>query len=281
MREPTAFGFYEDNFDMLEKQIKQCFMHKLGPGDLPIKKRDKKLKAVIVPHAGYAYSGPCAAWAYKEIAEAEFPDVFIILGTTHTSRKSGISIEDWKTPLGVVKVDKNLAIKLKENTDLEIDEEIHKNEHSIEVQLPFLQFVNKDKLNNLKILPISVSNDIDFKKLAKDMKKVLKDKKVTYITSSDFTHYGPSYGYVPFSTDIEQRLEKLDKQAFDLITSFNTGGFIDFLNKTGDTICGFMPVLLLMELLENAKPEVLLYYTSGSLTSDFKNSVSYASIIFR
>ncbi len=281
MREPIATGFYEDNFDALEKQIIECFKHKLGPGDLPIKKRDKKLKAVIVPHAGYSYSGPCAAWAYKEIAESQFPDTFILLGPTHTSSKSGISLEDWKTPFGIVKTDKDLAIKIKENTELEIDEETHIDEHSIEVQLPFLQFVNKDKLSNLKIVAIAIANDIDYRKLANDLKKITKDKKIVFIVSSDFTHYGPDYGYVPFSSDIKERLENLDKEAFNHIKNLNADGFADFINKSGATICGFMPILLLLEMLEKAKVEVLLYYTSAALTGDERNSVSYASITFR
>ena len=281
MREPIATGFYEDNFDALEKQITECFKHKLGPGDLPIKKRDKKLKAVIVPHAGYSYSGPCAAWAYKEIAESEFPKTFILLGPTHRSNKSGISLEDWKTPFGIVKTDKELAIKIKENTELEIDEETHTDEHSIEVQLPFLQFVNKDKLSNLKIVAIAITNDIDYRKLANDLNKITKDKKIVFIVSSDFTHYGPDYGYVPFSSDIKERLENLDKEAFNHIKNLNADGFADFINKSGATICGFMPILLLLEMLEKAKVEVLLYYTSAALTGDERNSVSYASITFR
>jgi len=283
VRQPTAIGFYEGNFDALEKQIKSCFNHKLGPGALPIKKRDKKTKAVIVPHAGYLYSGPCAAWAYKEIAESEFPDLFIIIGPTHSGFSSSISIEDWKTPFGIVKTDKDFASKLKENSDLEINEGAHANEHSIEVQLPFLQFVNKDKMQNLKILPIVLTNDLDYKKLASDIKKTIKEtkKEVTFIISSDFTHYGSNYGYLPFTLDVKKRLEEMDKQAFSYITRLETEKFTEFINKTGATICGYMAILLLMEILEEEKGEVLLYYTSGDLTGDYKSSVSYASIVFR
>lgn len=284
VREPTVAGvFYEGNFDNLEKQIISCFNHKLGPGDLPIKKRTKKLKAVITPHAGYAYSGPCAVWAFKEIAEAEFPDLFIIIGPAHAGYHSAISIEDWKTPFGLVKTDKDFALKLKENSDLKIIEEIHADEHSVEVQLPFLQFVNKDKLSKLKILPIVFTNDLDYKKLANDLRKTIREtkKNVIFIISSDFTHYGSSYGYVPFTLDIKERLEELDKKAFGYINRLESDEFADFINKTGATICGYMPILLLLETLEDTKGEVLLYYTSGDLTGDFKTSVSYASIIFR
>ncbi len=279
----VAGAFYDAYFDSLEKQIISCFNHKLGPGALPLKKRTKKLKAVIVPHAGYVYSGMCAAWVYKEIAEAEFPDLFIIIGPAHGGYNSAISIEDWKTPFGLVKTDKDFALKLKKNSDLKIAEEAHSNEHSIEVQIPFLQFVNKDKLSKLRILPIIFTNDLDYKKLASDIKKTIKEtkKKVVFIISSDFTHYGSAYGYVPFTLDIKERLEELDKKAFGYIKRLEADKFANFINKTGATICGYMPILLLLETLEDTKGEVLLYYTSGSLTGDYRNSVSYAAIIFR
>ncbi len=283
-RDPIAAGtFYEDDLDSLEKQIIGCFTHKLGPGDLPLSTRKKRIKAAIIPHAGYNYSGPCAAWAYKEIAESEFPGLFIILGPAHTGHGSSISIEDWKTPFGIVKVDKDFAIRLKENSELEINEDTHSGEHSIEVQLPFLQYTSKDKLSELKILPIALTNDINYKKFAKDLRKTIVDEKkeAIIIVSSDFTHYGPAYGYLPFSLNTKARLEEQFKQAFEKIKNLDSKGFSDFVNKTGDTICGFIPILVLLETLENTKAENLLYYSSGELTGSYKNSVSYASIIFR
>ena len=284
VRESIVAGtFYSGKFDHLEEQIVSCFNHKFGPGDLPLKKRTKKLKAIIVPHAGYAYSGPCAAWAYKEVAEAEFPDLFIIIGPSHSGYSSAISIEDWKTPFGLIKTDKEFALKLKENSDLKVNEKVHENEHSVEVQLPFLQFVNKDNMSKLRILPIVLTNDIDYKKLAKDFKKIIKEmkRKVIFIISSDFTHYGHNYAYVPFTLDVKERLKDMDEKAFEYITRLDSGGFADFINKTGATICGYLPILLLLEILEGTKGQVLLYYTSGALIGDYKNSVSYASIIFR
>ena len=81
VRKPVVSGmFYESGFGELNNQIEDCFKHKFGPGDLPVNKRYKKISGVIVPHAGYLYSGQCATWAYKEIAESEFPDIFIMIG---------------------------------------------------------------------------------------------------------------------------------------------------------------------------------------------------------
>jgi AmmeMemoRadiSam system protein B len=286
VRSPEVSGsFYEEDFNKLNKQIEDCFYSKNGPGDLPVKRGTKKIKAVIAPHAGYAYSGPCAAWAYKEIAEAKLPDLFIIVGPNHHGNTSCVSLEDWKTPFGLVKVDRNFADILMKASGIKVDENYHSMEHSIEVQLPFLQFATKDIMTEVRILPILFTNDVDCKKFAKDLKKTIKEtkKEVVFIISSDFTHYGSNYRYVPFSTEIEKRLKELDKGAIDLIKRLDAAGFAEYLNKTGITICGFMPILLLLELFdkEDIAVSLLLYYTSGSLTGDFRNSVSYVSMLFK
>ncbi|MFH0875724.1 MAG: AmmeMemoRadiSam system protein B [archaeon] len=278
--------FYEKDFGALDKQITGCFTGEKGPGELPITRDDtKKIKAIIAPHAGYVFSGSAAAWAYKEIAERHFPKTYILLGFSHDGEDSGISIEDWKTPFGLIKTDKALAMHLKENTSLKINETPHISEHSIEVQLPFLQFVSKDQLANLNILPISIDRDIDFRTLGEEMYNALKGKDIVFIVSSDFTHYGRGYGYVPFTTDISARLKEMDEKAIDLIKWLKIDEFGDYLNRTQITICGYYPILLLMKILsmEEDKPKgsLLMYYTSGELTGDYSMSVSYVSMMFR
>ncbi|MBN2422561.1 AmmeMemoRadiSam system protein B [Candidatus Woesearchaeota archaeon] len=282
----VAGQFYDYDFDDLDKQIKQCFTSKFGPGGLPVRRdNEKHVKAIIVPHAGYFFSGSCAAWAYKELAESHFPRTYVLLGFSHQGLPSGISIEDWKTPFGIIKTNKSLAIELKENTSLDINEIPHQHEHSIEVQLPFLQFVNKDLMKEIKILAISISRDIDFKILGEEIAKVMANKDVVYIVSSDFTHYGSNYGYLPFTSDIEKRLNELDKGAIDLIKNLNISGFSEYINRTHITICGYYPILLLMKILsmEETKPlgSLLMHYTSGDIMKDHKNSVSYVSILFK
>ena len=288
VREAAVAGqFYERDFDKLNKQIEACFQSKYGPGALPVKRTDKKIEGVIVPHAGYSYSGACAAWAFKEIAESLFPSVFLLIGPNHFGYGSGLSIEDWRTPFGIVRTDKDLVRGLKDNTVLKIAEQHHITEHSVEVQLPFLQFSNKDMLKNLRIAPIALGQDIDFDVLGKQIAQYLKKirKRVVFIISSDFTHYGPHYGYVPFSSDIPSRINKLDQDAIDIISNLNKSGFRDYINKTGITICGFLPILTYLSFLEafEEKPKVqlLMHYTSGDLMEDYTNSVSYASLIFK
>ncbi|MBN1502620.1 AmmeMemoRadiSam system protein B [Candidatus Woesearchaeota archaeon] len=286
VREAIVAGqFYESTFDKLDKQIKECFNSKKGPGELPVKRKTQRLTAAIIPHAGYSFSGACAAWAYKEIAESDFPRCYVILAPNHQGSNSGLSIEDWRTPFGLIKTDKDMIIALKENTHLRINESAHKYEHSLEVQLPFLQFVSKDRIQDLRIVPITIGRDIEYGRLGKEILATVKNKKVVFIVSSDFTHYGPNYGYVPFTLEIPDRLNELDKRAIELIKKIDAKGFADYINETGITICGYMPILIVLSIIEQfeQKPtaELLMHYTSGDILGDYRNSVSYASIVFR
>jgi len=274
MRIPFVNGqFYKNDFIELENQIKDCFLSKFGPNELP-EKRTKKILGIITPHAGYSYSGPCAAYSYKEIAESEFKK-YIILGVNHTGyhgNKLALSYDDWQTPFGSVK-NSNQKID-----NLKADMKAHVFEHSIEVQLPFLQFVSKDKLKDLRILPITVS-EIDYDYCVKIAKEFPKDS--ILIISSDFTHYGPLYNYTPFSDNKRENIEKLDMEAINLILNFKTKEFLDYCKDK--TICGMYGIALGLEILKNmgaTKARLLKYYTSGDVTKDYDNMVGYASIVF-
>lgn len=284
IRKPIVAGqFYEAFPGRLEAQIKECFTHEKGPGELPVKTRKKELKAIIVPHAGYAFSGPCAAWGYKELAESKLPDTYIFLGLDHSGYgKSALSLDSWETPLGIARIDNELGNQLLKKTELKNDPIAHSMEHSIEAQLPFLQFVNKNEPDKTKILPITISNDLDLKKLALDMMEAIMDldRKVVFIVSSDFTHYGKNYRFVPFTSDVPKRLYDLDAGAIKFIKALDANGFAGYVDETMATICGRQPIYLLLSLLKKSKGELLQYYTSGDLTGDYKNAVGYAAIAF-
>jgi hypothetical protein len=284
MRESAFAGlFYEKEPKELNRQITECFTGKMGPGALPIEKRSGTILALLCPHAGYAYSGMCAAWAYKAIAEAELPDAFIIIGTGHTGLGSGISLQDWKTPLGTVRTDKELAESIIKKGEIRENEEVHGQEHSVEVQLPFLQFANKSEKTKVRIVPIVVSEDIDYKKAGEHIRAAILEskKKVCIIASSDFTHYGYNYGYLPFFDNVKERIKALDIGAIDLIAKDDYEGFLGYIARTGATICGAIPIAVMLRAVAFKKAETLQYYTSGELSGDYKNSVSYASMIFR
>lgn len=279
-----AGQFYEKNEQELDKQITECFEGKNGPGALPLSKRTKTIKAIIAPHAGYHYSGACAAWVYKEIAESEFADVYIIIGPNHSGSGNAISMQGYETPFGLARVDQEFAKALLEkNPELTIDETAHESEHSIEVQIPFLQFATKDKMHELKIVPI-ILNQIDYAKLGLDIKELILEsgKKVIIIVSSDFTHYGREYHYIPFSTDIKKNIYDRDKKAIDFIQALNADGFLGYMDETQGTVCGAFPIAVLLKSLKKSKVELLQYYTSADLEEDeaYKKAVSYAAILF-
>ena len=292
MREPIVAGmFYESDFESLDKQVNGCFTHKMGPGDLPVKIKAGYLKAAIAPHAGYAFSGPCAAWVYKEIAESKLPDLFLVLGTSHSGFDSCISLEDWKTPFGTMKNDRDFAKELMKSSGINQDEDAHSQEHSIEVQLPFLQFSCKDYMDKLRFVPLMVSHTADFEALGKVIAETIAStkKKLCIIASSDFTHYGCNYGYVPFKDNIKEGIYELDKKAIKLITGLETKKFMEYVEKKEATICGAYPIATLLSAINSAtkpsekpgKGHLLQYYTSGDLVGDYSNAVGYAAIIFR
>jgi hypothetical protein len=280
--------FYEANEHALERQIVGCFEDKNGPGALPLSKRsDKQIKAIIAPHAGYQYSGPCAAWAYKEIAEADYADLYVIIGPNHSGTGNFTTMEGFETPYGIARVDQEFTkLLLDKAPELTINDEAHNHEHSVEVQIPMLQFATKDKMHELKIVPIILS-EIDYLKFGLDLKEAIFDsgKKVTIIVSSDFTHYGRNYHYVPFTADIQKNIYDMDGKAIELIKAVDTDGFVGYVDKKMCTICGTFPIAVLLKILgnnKNTKVELLHYYTSGDLEEEkyYKNSVSYASILF-
>ncbi|MCL6500939.1 MAG: AmmeMemoRadiSam system protein B [Candidatus Pacearchaeota archaeon] len=295
MRRAIVAGqFYSDTKEALEKEIESCFRHKLGAGMPRIPLKDTKIYGIIVPHAGYFYSGACASHAYKALGELNkklFPDTFILLGPNHSGQGKALfslSSEDFKTPLGVVENDTELDFALMQETSLfglQKDETAHQYEHSIEVQLPFLQFISKLAKKDFKIVPIVVST-LDYEMIVKVASKIAnvckeEGKKVCIVASSDFTHYGPNYGFLPFpASEARTKLKELDRKAINHILGL--GGKEFYKEATKTTICGAGAITLAIEACKSMgakKAELLKYYTSGDIAKDYRNAVGYASIV--
>ncbi len=281
--EAIAGIFYEKDKNRLSKQIEECFLHKLGPGIIGNKINKDFVSAIISPHAGYAYSGMAAAFGFKEISESKTADLYLFLGPDHHGDGSSISLDDWKTPLGTLKTDKAFAKELSKKTGLFADENVQLEEHSIEVELPFLQFAQKENASKIRICAVMISNDIDVEDFSRKLKRILSEqkKKITIIVSSDFTHYGSGYGYLPFTSEVDKNLERLDRKAIDFILKKDAKGFQEHIQNTGDTICGYLPIYILLNILDEEKGILLKYYRSSKISGDNSNSVSYASIMFK
>ena len=281
MRNSAFSGlFYEALQKELLDQLKSCFLSDFGPGKLPKQahtaNNKANIKGIIVPHAGYSYSGPCAAHSYLAVAEAENPDLFIILGTSHDSCKSCLNDEDWKIPLGIAKIDKAFADALVHN-GIPKDNHAHIKEHSIEVQLPFLQFIKKKFL----FVPILVSEN--YQQVADSLLKTLQqtNKKAVIIASSDFTHYGKNYNFLPFDKNVKQNLYDLDKGAIKYIQNMDSVSFLKYIEKTSTTICGKYAIAALIRILNHSKVQLLKYYTSADITNqDYSMAVGYAALKF-
>ena len=277
VRESAVAGrFYPDSKAELSKKINN-YLDKALIESLP-----GKPVAIISPHAGYQYSGAVAAYGYKAIKNHGYKRV-IVLAPSHYSRYRGASILDvdaYKTPLGLVKLNQGICNNLINNPPFfGTFKNAHKREHSLETQLPFLQVVLGDDFELIPVL-ISRLNNEEFDFIADKLRPLI-DEDTLIVVSSDFTHYGYGYDYVPFKKDVEANLRRLDYGAFERILALDFDGFFRYKRATGITACGFMPIALLMKLLpSNVQGKILKYETSGSIMGDFNSSVSYASIVF-
>tara|TARA_Y100000310_G_scaffold339911_1_gene434073 strand:- start:468 stop:1319 length:852 start_codon:yes stop_codon:yes gene_type:complete len=278
MRTQIAAGqFYESDFAKLNLQLDSLFDQ--GPGSPPLENKNKNIQAAIIPHSPFNVSGKCASWAYKEIGETPTPFTYIILGPLHNkiSDKILISLNDFQTPFGTIKNDRSLANNLLDSS-IVVDEISHSEEHSIELQLPFLQYINKKNLDMVRILPILSSTlNLDIiKSLAKKLSQI---NDLILIASSDLIHHGPLYKYTPFKYNQEKELENITNNLLNSITNLDTSSFISLIKETGATICGASSILILLETLKlkNIKAGKLLDHYKSSKEENF---IDFASIIY-
>ncbi len=253
-------------------------------GDVPVM---KDMRILVLPHAGYMYSGQVAAFGY---ARAKFlnPEIIVFLAPPHRSPVRGIALSSsdyFETPLGRVKIDKETVRALMKTPGFAINDEAHRLEHSIEIHLPFLQRIYGKKMEEaLPVLPLLVGdlggNDEEF---ARILSQKICEKNSLIIVSSDFTHYGPRFEFMPVFgknvKDLKEGLKNLDMGAIRSILTFDRGGFVRYVGMTGITICGRNPISLALALpLRVTDAKLLKYDTSCAITGECDHSVSYAAI---
>jgi len=234
------------------------------------------VSAVVCPHAAIMYSGPVAAHSYLHLSRLKDPELIVVVAPNHNGIGSGVSTYssgEWETPLGRMKVDSAMAEAFaKEAGIVEFDPEAHRIEHSLEVQLPFLQAIYG---NGVPFLPISISfQDYDTTKTLGDaLAKVTDGKKVLFVASSDLTHYEPASQAKEKDAALLKRVEKLD-----------IPGFYETLGARMITSCGFGAIAVVMQVCRSrgCRSGVLLKYaTSGDVTGDDSSVVGYASVRFQ
>jgi AmmeMemoRadiSam system protein B/AmmeMemoRadiSam system protein A len=266
IRLPTVAGrFYPESAPELEALIKSMV-------DETAVKED--VLGIVVPHAGYPYSGPVVGACLSRI---NFKDTFIIMGPNHTGRGKPFSIMTegkWRTPFGNVEIDVELARKLVSTSKyLREDEEAQRLEHSIEVQLPFLQYFKKD----IKLVPIimTLSNIEAHRQIGKEIARAIKDTKRAAIVmvSSDMTHY-----------ESQDSAKLKDEQAIRAMLELNEYELARRIEKLNITMCGIAPAISLlaaMKEMDGTRAELVKYQTSGDTTGDFDSVVGYAGILFK
>ena len=221
------------------------------------------------------YSGPVAAHAYHELALDGKPDVVVLFGPNHTGYGSGLAIMTegvWRTPLGDVEVDSETANKiLRESSILDVDEEAHRYEHSIEVQLPFLQYLYG---GSLRIVPIAfLMQDLaSSREVGEAVAKTLEGKNGLIIASTDMTHYEP-----------QENAKKKDLMALKAVEEMDEEKFYSIIQTHRVSCCGYGPVAALIvasKLLGAKKAKLLCYRTSGDVIGDYSSVVGYAAVSF-
>ncbi len=271
IRKPVFAGsFYPSDKDMLEKKIDGFLKAAESKSD----KINSHIIGIMVPHAGYEYSGEVAAYAYSQLKDGPYKTV-IIIGSSHRMPYRGISIYPsgvWATPLGKVEIDQMTAQTLMEQCKaIKVFSPAFEEEHSLEVQLPFLQ----KTLKSFRIVPLligSMDTD-DYRTLSDTLVKILRQnpKETLIVASSDMSHY---HTY--------NKANQIDKSALKEIDTLNADRLLDGLNNGRYELCGAQGLITLMMASKtlNAEAKTLYYANSGDVAVDKGRVVGYGSVAF-
>lgn len=287
-RRATHSGsWYTDNPRDLDLQL-QCWLDKAMATHCPA-------KAIVAPHAGYAYCGACAAYAYKQVNPANVKRIFI-LGPSHHVRLSGCALSScttYRTPLYDLHIDLPVYDALKATGSFEMmSRSTDEDEHSIEMQLPYIAKVMENFQGQFRIIPVlvgSLSSERE-QEYGEIFKRYLEDSSSLFVISSDFCHWGKRFRFTYYDEghgDIYQSIEKLDRRGMDTIEKLDPLGFGDYLRQFQNTICGRHPIAVLLNAVDSLRRnskngtkmnlKFLKYAQSNQCMSFHDSSVSYAA----
>ncbi|MEM3736964.1 MAG: AmmeMemoRadiSam system protein B [Candidatus Bathyarchaeia archaeon] len=274
----VAGSWYAGTETTLKRQLEEeCFLHTLGPRVIPNlnPKGPRRIVGLLCPHAGYMYSGPVAAHSYGALAEDGTPRTVVVIGPNHTGMGSGVSIMLeglWRTPLGETAIDSEIAGRIqKASSYIDIDEKAHAYEHSIELQLPFLQYILQSRFNFVPICMLLQDLDVAVD-VGRAIASALLGVDAVIIASSDMTHY-----------ERQTSAEKKDHAAIDAMSRLNVDELYRVVNSLNISMCGVGPVAAMItasKLLAAEKAVLLKYATSGDVTGDKSAVVGYCAMAF-
>jgi MEMO1 family protein len=270
-RTPVVAGqFYEADGAALARQIEACFRDPRGPGELPARQRTppRSLRAAVVPHAGYPFSGPIAARVYAMVATQPPPATVLVLGVDHYGLGNGpaLSDRDWETPLGPVAVDHELVRALAHHP-IAVDEAAQAREHSIEVQLPFLEYTLPRP--RFVALQVPMSSYDHLVKTGLAVREAVTGRDVLVLASSDFSHYvSPSTA------------ERQDRLAIDAILARDPRQLYDTVQEHDISMCGIAPTtVMLAALAEEPLTARLLRWGHSGEVHAMRDVVGYAALV--
>jgi len=277
-RNPVVAGaFYPSDVNQLKEMIKK-FLEKT-------KAERRNTLGIIAPHAGYVYCGKTAAAVYNSVASGF--DTVVLLGPNHSGRgEVTTSLDIWKTPLGSLEPDENFVREITKDSVILEDSQSHREEHSIEVQLPWLQY----RFEDFKIVPISINSiyfDLDTcKSIGTKIAEVATylRRRVLMIASSDFTHYGTAYGYVPFTGNWKKIIEKIketDMEVINHILNLKPVDVIKTCEEKNLTICGYGAIAAMLFAARDMRAKnakLIDYSTSFDISKNTDAVVGYAGI---
>ena len=262
-----AGQFYSSSKSALINELERCFNSPLGPGRIPVVNREgeRKLAGAVVPHAGLVFSGPVAAHVYAEMAGDGMPETVVIIGPNHTGygRPVSASSEDFETPLGVVKADREIISRLR--GVVEVDRAAHLYEHSLEVQLPFLQYLSPD----IKVVPVVMGQQdmVMARETAKVLREACEGKDVLFLASSDLSHYVPP-----------EVARERDGMVLERILDLDAEGVMEVVEANDISMCGPGPVATMLLACGGSKARLLHYGTSGDVRP-MGDVVGYAAVV--
>lgn len=293
IRQPAVAGqFYPSDKDELYELIHRCFTNSIGPGKFPSPLSSQKteeisrVECVIVPHAGYAYSGPVAAHSYKvafdffqKFKEEERIIVFIF-GPNHYGIGSGVALSGankWRTPLGDAVLATDIVKRLASDSKImDIDDISHSREHSIEIQIPFLQAMAGNLEDRISIIPICLMlQDIDTAvEVGNEVFSLIEHSKFPFlvIASSDLTHYEP-----------QDKAALKDHALLEEVAKLQIPSFYNVLERRNVTACGYGAIAAVMHIskkLGRRSGLLLKYATSGDTSGDKSSVVGYSAVHF-
>ena len=274
LRSELAGTWYPEDAGELRGYIERWMREAADGGE----RETAPARALILPHAGYQYSGRVAAAGVARVAGARVRRV-ILLGPTHRiPLPNRVGVPEgarYETVLGEIPLDTDFFERLRRDPMFGVFEGALPGEHSVEIEFPMLQVA----LGSFTLAPLVVGqmNERTARAVARRLRPELDDETLL-VVSTDFTHYGRSFGYRPFVRDVEENLRRLDLGAFEWIQRRDLAGFRRYLDETGATICGRDPLSVLIALLgEGQEVRLVRYETSGHVTGDWSHVVSYVS----